>query len=64
MGLGIPPPKNNMMLESNPLKPTMFVGRLGVSPWVRPAGARRPRLGRPPPAAPETKRLLKEARNR
>ena len=31
MGLGIPPLKNNIMLESNPLKPTMLVGRLGVT---------------------------------
>ena len=30
MGLGIPPLKINMMLESNPLKSTMLVGRLGV----------------------------------
>ena len=34
MGLGIPPLKFKIMLESNPLKPTMFVGRLGV-PWLR-----------------------------
>ena len=30
MGLGIPPLKINMALESNPLKSTMLVGRLGV----------------------------------
>ena len=30
MGLGIPPLRIKIMLESNPLKPTMLVGRLGV----------------------------------
>ena len=30
MGLGIPSLKIKIMLESNPLKPTMLVGRLGV----------------------------------
>ena len=30
MGLGIPPLKINIMLESNPPKPTMLVGGLGV----------------------------------
>ena len=30
MGLGIPPLKINIMLESKPLKSTMLVGRLGV----------------------------------
>ena len=30
MGLGIPTPKINMMLESNPLKSIMLVGRLGA----------------------------------
>ena len=30
MGLGIPPFKIKIVLESNPLKSTMFVGRLGV----------------------------------
>ena len=30
MGLGIPPLKSNIILESNPLKSTMLVGRLGV----------------------------------
>ena len=30
MGLGIPPLKIKIVLESNPLKPTMLVGRLGV----------------------------------
>ena len=31
MGLGIPPLKIKIALESNPLKPTMSVGGLGVS---------------------------------
>ena len=30
MGLGIPPLKDNIKLESNPLKSTMLIGRLGV----------------------------------
>ena len=30
MGLGIPPFKLNVMLESSPLKPTMLVGGLGI----------------------------------
>ena len=30
MGLGIPPLETKLMLESNPLKSTMLVGRLGV----------------------------------
>ena len=30
MNLGIPPLKIKIMLESNPLKSTMLVGRLGV----------------------------------
>ena len=30
MGLGIPPLLSNIMLESNPPKPTMLVGRLAV----------------------------------
>ena len=30
MGLGIPPLQIKIMLESNPLKSTMLVGRLGV----------------------------------
>ena len=30
MGLGIPPLISNIMLESNPLKSVMLVGRLGV----------------------------------
>ena len=30
MGLGIPPLRIQIMLESNPLKSTMLVGRLGV----------------------------------
>ena len=30
MGLGIPSLQNNIMLESNPLKPTMLVGGLAV----------------------------------
>ena len=30
MGLGIPPLKIKIVLESNPLKPTMLVGRSGV----------------------------------
>ena len=30
MGLGIPALNMKIMLESNPLKPTMLVGRLGV----------------------------------
>ena len=31
MGLGIPPLRIKIMLESNPLKSTMLVGRLGVN---------------------------------
>ena len=31
MGLGISPLKFKIMLESNPLKSTMLVGRLGVN---------------------------------
>ena len=31
MDMRIPPLKNNIMLESNPLKSTMLVGRLGVT---------------------------------
>ena len=30
MGLAVPPHKFKIMLESNPLKPTMLVGGLGV----------------------------------
>ena len=30
MGLGIPPLRIKIVLESNPLKSTMLVGRLGV----------------------------------
>ena len=30
MGLGVPPLGIKIMLESDPLKPTMIVGRLGV----------------------------------
>ena len=48
MGLRIPPLSIKMMLESNPLKPTMLVGRLGVrgsdsghlADWGVPAGSR------------------------
>ena len=35
MNLGIPPLLIKIMLESNPLKPTMLVGRLGVRPIDR-----------------------------
>ena len=38
MGLGIPPFLINIMLEPDPLKPTMLVGRLGV-PVPCPGGA-------------------------
>ena len=33
MGLGIPPLEIKIMLESDPLKPTMLVERLGVCWW-------------------------------
>ena len=35
MGLGIPTLKTKIMLESNPLKPTMLVGRQAVSLMIR-----------------------------
>ena len=46
MGLGIPRLRITIMLESNPLKPTMLVGRLGVGtdlalPDLRPLARRR-----------------------
>ena len=40
MGLEIPPLEIKIMLESNPLKPTMLVGRLGVRRKRPASGAR------------------------
>ena len=39
MGLGIPPLRINIMLESSPLKPTMLVGGLGVDSYLGPWGS-------------------------
>ena len=47
MDMKTPPLKIKMMLESNPPKPTMLVGRLGVEDSRRQAAGRRRLRGRP-----------------